>query len=190
MKEKFRSLLAEAWNFPNMLTVFRLILVPIFIMVYLDGHAYAALFVFTIASITDMFDGYLARKNNQVTSFGKLMDPLADKLLVISALVCHGVRNVFPWSAIIMVVVKEVSMITGGLLMLGKKNVVVHANYWGKTATCAFIGALILGFFHTELQAAGLPLDTWFLWIAVTLAYLAAFSYLFGILRHREDRFS
>ena len=167
--------------------MFRLILVPFFILIYLDGHAYQALGIFCLASLTDMLDGYLARKNNQITSFGKLMDPLADKLLVISALVCHVIQGIFPWSAIVLMVIKETGMIVGSLFLLNKKNVVVHANYFGKTATCCFMAALILGFFHEPISHWSIQLDIWLLWIAVALSYLAAFTYLQLFLRQIKE---
>ncbi len=187
MKQKLKDLLKDAWNVPNALTLFRLILVPFFIIVYLNGHPYAALAIFCVASLTDMLDGYLARKNNQITSFGKLVDPFADKLLVISALICHGIKNEFPWAAIILVTIKEISMITGALLMLDRKNVVVHANYWGKTATCFFIASLIAGFFHELIATSGFAYDICLLWISVVLSYCAAFSYLFEIIHIRTE---
>lgn len=79
-------------NLPNKLTILRTILVPVFIVMYLtswiDGNQYYAAGIFVIASLTDFFDGYLARKYNLVTNFGKFLDPLADKMLVNSALLC------------------------------------------------------------------------------------------------------
>ncbi|MBQ2462161.1 MAG: CDP-diacylglycerol--glycerol-3-phosphate 3-phosphatidyltransferase [Clostridia bacterium] len=188
MKNKLKELLKDCWNLPNTLTMFRLVLVPFFILLYLDGHPYQALGVFCLASLTDMFDGYLARKNNQITSFGKLVDPLADKLLVVSALICHGWRNVFPWSAIILVVIKEIAMIVGSLFLLGKKDVVVHSNYWGKTSTCFFIAALILGFFHDDLAGLGFHLDIWLLWISVISAYCAAITYAHVLYTHVKKK--
>ncbi len=178
MKEKLKDLTRDAWNVPNMLTMFRLILVPVFIVLYMKDLPYAALAVFCIASLTDMLDGYLARKNNQITSFGKLMDPLADKLLVISSLICHALKGVFPWIAIILVAFKEICMVAGGLLLLNKKDIVVHANFFGKLATCFFVGALIAGFFHTWFLSVNVPVDVILLWASVVLSYTAAFIYL------------
>ena len=178
MKKAFKELFRDAWNVPNVLTMFRLVLVPVFIVLYLSGHPYGALVVFCIASLTDMLDGYIARTTNQITAFGKLMDPLADKLLVLSALICHGIAKVFPWSAMIMVMFKDMTLIIGALFMLGKKNIVVKSNWWGKTSTCLFIAALIAGFFHSFFASWGHPVDIWLLWMSVGLAYAAATSYL------------
>ena len=189
VKQKLKDLLKDCWNLPNTLTLFRLVLVPFFILLYLDGHPYQALAVFCIASMTDMLDGYLARRNNQITSFGKLVDPLADKMLVVSALFCHGWKGVFPWAAIILVTIKEIGMITGSLVLLGKKDVVVHSNYWGKTSTCFFIAALILGFFHDQLGTfMNVKLDIWLLWISVVLAYCAAVTYCQVLYTHMKKK--
>ena len=156
----------------------RLILVPVFAVLFFRGFRKASLAVFLTASLTDLLDGYLARKLNQITDFGKLFDPLADKLMVLTALICQGLAGVFPWAAIFLVGSKEVLMVLGGAYML-KKGIVVYANYLGKSATAAFIAALILAFFHDELAAAALPPDQILLWISVGLAYAALILYAY-----------
>ena len=165
------------WNVPNVLTMSRMVMVPIFIGEYMCGHPVWALFVFVLASLTDMLDGYLARKYNLITSFGKLFDPLADKLMVISALVCHALRGVIPWAAIVIVAVKELIMIAGGAYMF-RKGIVVHSNIWGKSATVLFSLAMILGFFHDWFVRSGYPVDSIFLWISVAMTLCALTSYV------------
>ena len=176
MKEKIQKLFSNVWTIPNVLTMLRLVLVPVFAVLFFRGNRKASLAVFIAASLTDLLDGYLARRLNQITDFGKLFDPLADKLMVLTALVCQGTAGVFPWAAIILVGCKEVLMVLGGAYML-KKGIVVYSNLLGKTATVVFIAALVLAFFHEELAAAGLPLDQVFIWIAVALALAAMVSY-------------
>jgi CDP-diacylglycerol--glycerol-3-phosphate 3-phosphatidyltransferase len=177
LKEKIRKLFTNVWTIPNVLTMIRLILVPVFVVLFLKGHKMASLAVFVAASLTDMLDGYLARKLNQITDFGKLFDPLADKLMVLSAMVCQGIVGVFPWSAIIIVACKELFMVIGGLFML-KNNVVVYSNYVGKAAQVCFILSLILAFFHDELARWGVQLDIILLWITVGLALCAMVVYI------------
>ena len=177
LKEKIRKLFTNVWTIPNVLTMIRLILVPVFVVLFLKGHKMASLAVFVAASLTDMLDGYLARKLNQITDFGKLFDPLADKLMVLSAMVCQGIVGVFPWSAIIIVACKELFMVIGGLFML-KNNVVVCSNYVGKAAQVCFILSLILAFFHDELAQWGVQLDIILLWITVGLALCAMVVYI------------
>lgn len=185
MKDKVRKLFSHVWTIPNVLTMIRLLLVPVFVVVYFRTSAepkYAALAIFAAASLTDMLDGYLARKLNQITDFGKLFDPLADKLMVLSALVCQAVTGVFPWAAVIVVACKELVMVLGGLFMLSR-DVVVYSNIVGKAAQVCFILSLILSFFHVPLAEWGIRLDLILLWITVGLAVLAMVVYAAEYLR-------
>lgn len=177
LKERIRKLFTGVWTIPNVLTMIRLILVPVFVILFFKGFRKASLAVFVAASLTDMLDGYLARKLNQITDFGKLFDPLADKLMVLSAMVCQGIAGVFPWSAIIIVACKELLMVLGGLFMLSR-NVVVYSNYVGKAAQVCFIISLVLAFFHDELAAWGVQLDLIFLWATVALSVTAMVIYV------------
>ena len=158
----------------------RLALVPVFIAVFfsdLTHNRVIALTIFCLASLTDMLDGYLARKLNQISDFGKLFDPLADKLMVLSALICQGIAGVFPWSAIFIVLGKEILIVVGGAFMLNR-GIVVSANYYGKTATVFFMGSLILSFLRDQLPViGGHPLDLILLWVSVALAMLALCVY-------------
>lgn len=104
------------------------------------------------------------------------MDPLADKLMVCTALLGQGLSGVFPWPAILIVMTKEVVMIIGGIYML-QNGIVVYSNILGKAAQFSFIAALILSFWHKEFVAASLPLDRIILWIAVALALVALVDY-------------
>ena len=185
MKDKVRKLFSHVWTIPNVLTMIRLLLVPVFVVVYFRTSAepkYAALAIFAAASLTDMLDGYLARQLHPITDFGKLLDPLADKLMVLSALVCQAVTGVFPWAAVIVVACKELVMVLGGLFMLSR-DVVVYSNIVGKAAQVCFILSLILSFFHVPLAEWGTRLDLILLWITVGLAILAMVVYAAEYLR-------
>jgi CDP-diacylglycerol--glycerol-3-phosphate 3-phosphatidyltransferase len=192
LKEKIQKLFTNVWNIPNVLTMLRLILVPVFALLFIQGHRKAALVVFIVASLTDLLDGFLARKLNQITDFGKLFDPLADKLMVVTAMVCQAIAGVFPWAAIIVVGAKELVMLLGGLFMLSK-NVVVYSNYFGKTAQVFFIASLLLSFFHPSLAAGsfrifGLTPDLLLLWITVGLAFLALAVYAAGAVKTLKSK--
>ena len=174
---KFReTYLSDIWNVPNVLTLLRMALIPIFVVFYVVGWEKAALLIFLLASFTDWLDGHLARKHQQITAFGKLMDPLADKLMVCTALICQGVRGIFPWPAILIVMTKELVMIVGGTYMLGR-GIVVYSNFLGKAAQFSFIIALIFSFWHREFVDIKIPLDRVFLWIAVVIALVALIEY-------------
>ena len=119
-------------NMPNRLTISRMVMVPFFVAFMLTGHNVIAGFIFIIASLTDTLDGYLARKNNQITVFGKFMDPLADKLLVCSALICLTVRANNPVPAwIVIIIIAREFIISGFRLIAAQKGVVIAANFWG-----------------------------------------------------------
>ncbi|MGN0779317.1 MAG: CDP-diacylglycerol--glycerol-3-phosphate 3-phosphatidyltransferase [Aristaeellaceae bacterium] len=176
MSKVFRKYTQNIWNVPNVLTMLRLALIPVFVVLFVAGHDKLSLLVFMVASFTDLLDGYLARKHHQITAFGKLMDPLADKLMVVTALICQGVKGVFPWQAITIVMLKELVMIVGGVYML-HHDIVVYSNIRGKLAQFSFILALILSFWHSEFVSLSLPLDRVVLWVAVVLALIALVDY-------------
>ena len=125
-------------NTPNKLTVLRMILVPVFMVVYmLESIPYntvlaAAIFIF--ASVTDWLDGYLARKNNLVTNFGKFMDPLADKLLVTGALLCLMERDIVAFWVVMIIIAREF-IVSGLRLVAVTKGIVIAAGNLGKLKT-------------------------------------------------------
>ena len=176
MKEAIKKYFVDIWNVPNVLTMLRLALIPVFIALYATGHDKLALLTFLVASFTDFLDGYLARRHNQITAFGKLMDPLADKVMVCTALLCQAIGGIFPWAAILIVLMKELCMIVGGIYML-EHDIVVYSNLLGKAAQVSFIVALVLSFYHAEFVSWGLPVDRIVLWISVALALAALVDY-------------
>ena len=187
MKEKIQKLFSNVWTIPNVLTIIRIILIPVFVVLFFKGEKIAALCVFCAASLTDMLDGYLARKLNQITDFGKLFDPLADKLMVLTAMVCQTFWGPLPLVAVIIVALKELVMVLGGVFMLSK-DVVVYSNYFGKAAQVGFIASLILSFFHERflegnVMLRGMTPDIILLWITVTLAVVAMVIYATGAIK-------
>ena len=126
-------------NTPNKLTVARMILVPFLVLFMLTGwggeaNRYISLAIFVVASVTDWFDGKLARKYNLVTNFGKFMDPLADKLLVCSALIALvDLGKLAGW--IVIVIIAREFIISGFRLVASDNGVVIAASYWGKFKT-------------------------------------------------------
>ena len=132
-------------NLPNKLTVFRMILIPFFVVFLLaetlfgrpliaGGDKWVALVIFVIASLTDLLDGKIARKYNLVTDFGKLMDPLADKLLVCAALICLVELKRIPAWIVILIISREF-IISGIRQVAADKGRVIAASYWGKFKT-------------------------------------------------------
>ena len=125
-------------NLPNKITIFRVCMIPIFLIFMLgEGIPYGnilAAVVFVIAALSDLLDGYLARKHNLVTNFGKFMDPLADKLLVSSALICFVALNTVPAWVVIIIIAREF-IISGFRLIASDNGVVIAASWWGKLKT-------------------------------------------------------
>ena len=126
-------------NLPNKLTLFRVILIPffvVFMLVNVTGNAdkWIALIIFIIASLTDLLDGKIARKYNLITDFGKFMDPLADKLLVCSAMICLVSLGKIPAWIVIVIIAREF-IISGFRLIAADNGRVIAASYWGKFKT-------------------------------------------------------
>ena len=140
-------------NLPNKLTIIRVCLIPFFVAALLFDHGnnytmrIVANVLFIVASLTDLFDGKIARKYNLVTNFGKFMDPRADKLLVCSALICLIELGQLPAWVVIIIISREF-IISGFRLVAADNGVVIAASYWGKFKTTFQMAAVILMIFN------------------------------------------
>lgn len=133
------------FNLPNSLTIMRIALTPVFIILLFYDHPYAklwALLIFLVASITDAFDGYYARKHNQITDQGRFLDPLADKILVLSALISFGVLEVIPFWMIGLIIFRDL-FITGLRVVLNNKGYQMITSKIAKAKTTVQIVAII-----------------------------------------------
>ncbi len=167
-------------NLPNKLTILRVIMIPFFVLALLyDGGQnqtlrYVAAAIFIIASLTDMLDGKIARKYNLVTNFGKFMDPLADKLLVCSALICLVELKELPAWMVIVIISREF-IISGFRLVASDNGVVIAASYWGKFKTTFQMIAVVL-------LIVGIPslsmVTTAVVWIALVLTVISLVDYI------------
>ena len=161
-------------NIPNILSILRLALVPVFAMVFHSGvrHAYAiAAAIFVIASLTDVLDGYIARRFNQITRLGRVLDPMADKLLKATAMVCLSIVGVVPVWATVALFAKEFTMLFGTIALYKRVKEVPSSNIFGKTAEfsiCALIIAQII--FDIPLPVSNA------LWIVVMAMEFAAMT--------------
>ena len=165
-------------NLPNKLTIFRVILIPFFIIALLvpgiPAGNWIALAIFIVASLTDLLDGKIARKYNLVTNFGKFMDPLADKLLVCSALICLVELSRIPSWMVVIIIAREFT-ISGFRLIAADNGVVIAASYWGKFKTTFQMIAVCL--MIADIPALSL-LTTVITWIAVILTVVSLVDYL------------
>ena len=167
-------------NLPNRLTTLRVIMIPFFVacLLYQGGTnrtiRIAAAVIFILASLTDLLDGKIARKYNLVTNFGKFMDPLADKLLVCSALICLVELEELPAWMVIIIISREF-IISGFRLIASDNGIVIAASYWGKfKTTFQMIGVILL-----ILQIPGLEMVTQAcIWIALILTVISLVDYI------------
>lgn len=167
-------------NTPNKLTVLRVIMVPFFVFFMLSGcggdaSKWIALALFVVASLTDLLDGYLARRDNLVTDFGKFMDPLADKLLVCSALICFVEIDKMPAWMVIIIIAREF-IISGFRLIASDNGIVIAANYWGKFKTVSQMIMIIL--LIMDLGGVFYFLGEAFKWIALALTVISLVDYI------------
>ena len=173
------------WNIPNILTMIRFALIAVFVYLFAGPANYVgAVIVFVVAFLTDVLDGYIARKYNMVTDFGKLMDPLADKLMLLAALCCLTFSGMLHPAFLIFEVVKELGMIVGAGFLY-KHNVVVYARIWGKLATFFFNAGVVLTFL-TNFYPVVRPWNIVVLAAAAVLAVVAASQYLHTFLQNRK----
>ncbi len=171
-------------NIPNILTLIRFGLIGVFIYIfynpYIQNNIRWAILVFVLAGLTDVLDGYIARKYNMITKWGKLMDPLADKLMLITVLICLYTKNFVPGAVIVIVLVKELLMILGAAFLYKNKNVVVQSNFFGKAASAAFYIAIIALVFD-------FPYADMLLMIAIFSTLFALFQYALLNLKHKNN---
>ena len=168
-------------NLPNKLTIFRVILIPFFVVFLLldpsnQMYQYISLGIFIVASLTDMLDGKIARKYNLVTNFGKFMDPLADKLLVCSAMICLvETKQLAAW--IVIVIIAREFIISGFRLIASDNGIVIAASYWGKFKTVfqmLMIIVLIANINHPFFAVLGTVLT----YIALALTIISLVDYI------------
>lgn len=162
-------------NLPNKLTMARIIMVPIVMALMLTGHNIWALIVFALASITDFLDGYIARKYNLVSSFGKIMDPLADKLLAFGALICFvQVGTVSVWAP--MIIIAREFFVTSMRVVAVSKGKVIAASWWGKIKTNVQLFAIIFALliYNSEPAIAG-----GLIWVAAIFTVASWIAYIF-----------
>ena len=168
-------------NLPNKLTLFRVILIPFFVFFlltpYFEGYGnYIAVAIFIVASITDFLDGKIARKYNLVTNFGKFMDPLADKLLVCSALICLIQLESIPAWVVIIIIAREF-IISGFRLIASDNGVVIAASYWGKFKT-AFQMLTVIVLILNIPNKVFIILGTVLIYVSLALTVISLIDYI------------
>lgn len=165
-------------HIPNILTIIRFILIPIILNFIFQGDYISGIILFTISGLTDVLDGFIARKFNLISNFGKLMDPLADKLTQISVLAALVSVKIIPVWILAIVVLKELIMVVGASFLYGK-DVVVYSKWYGKLATVLFYLAIVVSLFIKQLELTGI-------WLHLDLAIycLALICTIFSLIMY------
>ncbi len=169
-------------NLPNKLTLLRVGMIPFFVFFLLfDSLSYGkyiALAIFIIAALTDALDGYIARKYNLITNFGKFMDPLADKLLVSAALICFVQMQLIPAWVVIIIISREF-IISGFRLVASDNGIVIAASYWGKVKTvCQMIMSILLILhLHESIYSV---IEQVFIYLSLALTIVSLIDYIWA----------
>lgn len=160
---------------PNILTLFRFALVPVCTILIYFGRMVPALIIYVVACGTDLLDGYIARKYHMGSQAGVLLDPLADKLISVFAVIAFTVTDVLPWYVVVTIFVKELMMIGGGIFLYFR-DIITPANTFGKIAAFIFNTSVAFTFLHEYVA----PWHIWFICFALVfmLASLGQYAYL------------
>lgn len=167
-------------NLPNKLTVLRVVMVPFFVFFMLTdvggaANKWIALVIFSVASLTDMLDGKIARARNLVTNFGKFMDPLADKLLVCSAMICLITTGKLAAWIVIIIIAREF-IISGFRLVAADNGIVIAASYWGKFKTVAQMAMIIV--LIADLGGVFSMIGNVLIWVSLILTVVSLIDYV------------
>lgn len=166
---------------PNVLTIIRFLLIPIIVISIFNENYIIAFVFFTISGMTDIADGFIARRFNLISNFGKLMDPLADKLTQICTIASLTLNNIVPAWILSIVLLKELIMIAGASFLYGK-DVVVYSKWYGKLATVLFYVAIVFSLLINQFN-----LDIFWSSLDLCLFYLALFTTIFSLLMYIRD---
>ena len=167
-------------NLPNKLTVLRVVMVPFFVFFMLTdvggaANKWIALIIFCVASLTDMLDGKIARARNLVTNFGKFMDPLADKLLVCSAMICMIPSGKLEAWFVIVIIAREF-IISGFRLVASDNGIVIAASYWGKFKTVSQMAMIIV--LIADMGGVFDLIGTILIWASLVLTVVSLIDYI------------
>ncbi len=170
-------------NLPNKLTIMRIVLIPFFVVSFLVSYIsnWVALAIFVAAGLTDLLDGAIARKRGIVTDFGKLMDPLADKLMLMAALICFTSANILHPAVTILIIAREM-FVTGFRTLAVSKGKVIAADFWGKFKTISQDVTIIVILIWQSIGNGTLAdvlgiVSYWCIWIMTILTIVSAINY-------------
>ena len=158
-------------NLPNMLTALRFLLIPVYLIVFANGHMISAFIVFTAAGLTDVLDGYIARSRGLETTAGALLDPLADKLMLIAVIVSLLTAGIIPWAAAVLLFIRDIGMIAGSAFFHFRGKKTVKANWMGKLTTVLYYLAVLFIVFRFDFALM-------YLWFVIAFSFITTFVYI------------
>jgi cardiolipin synthase len=161
----------DCLNLPNLLTISRFVLIPVYLAVFFNGYMKTSFLIMVIAGLTDILDGYLARTRGQVTQVGVMLDPLADKLMMIAVVISLLISGLIPWQAAVAMFIRDVGMIAGAAIFHFRGKKTVPANLLGKLTTVLYYVAVWLIVFE-------IPYGITYLWFVVAISFLASIIYV------------
>ena len=179
----------KAKNIPNILSIIRLLLVPVFLLIlFVKNDVPLAIGVFLLAGATDVVDGYLARRNNWITRLGKVLDPVADKLMQFTVLISFWIKDILPWWFVISFFLKDGITLIMSAIVIKRRSVVVVSKWYGKIAVCLFYAAIVAsvafeGFIDKK------PMLEYLIFIpAIACGVAALIGYIkhYSVLKHEE----
>lgn len=169
-------------HIPNILTLIRFLLIPLIVFYIFAGDFILAFVFFSVSGLTDILDGFMARKFNLISNFGKLMDPLADKLTQIATLTSLVITKIIPVWILVIVLAKEFIMIVGASFLYGK-DVVVYSKWYGKLATVLFYIAIVISLLLKQFNYY----DGIFAHLDLGIYYIALFATIFSLIMYVKD---
>lgn len=158
-------------NLPNLLTLCRFVLIPIYVVVFSLSHTKTAFLIVVLAGLTDILDGYLARKRGQVTQVGVMLDPLADKCMMLAVIISLLVSGMIPWAAAVAMFIRDAGMIIGSAFFHFRGKRTVPANSLGKLTTVLYYFAFLFIFFDFSFATA-------YLWFVIAVSFITSVIYI------------
>lgn len=158
-------------NVPNLLTLSRFILIPVYLIVFFEGYPKTAFIILVVAGLTDIVDGYWARSRGLVTQIGVMLDPLADKTMMLAVIISLLISGMIPWEAALAILIRDLGMIIGSAFIHFRGKQTLPANIWGKLTTVLYYSAILFIVFETRFAIV-------YLWFVIAISFLTSLIYI------------
>lgn len=159
-------------NIPNMLTISRFVLIPVYLVLFFNGYIRTSFIILLVAGLTDILDGYIARTRKMITPMGVMLDPLADKCMMIAVILSLLISEMIPWQAAVAMFIRDAGMIIGSAFFHFRGKLTVPANVMGKLTTVLYYFAILFIVFEFTFGIT-------YLWYVIGVSFLTSFIYIF-----------